>query len=437
MESGTTHIIWQFLLIGVLTLINAFFASAEMAIVSLNKNKIKRLSQEGNKKAILVEKLINEPTKFLSTIQVGITLAGFFSSAFAATSISEKLSSLFNSYNLPYSEQLSLIIITLILSYITLVFGELYPKRLALHNAQKIAFFSVKPILFVLKVAAPFVKLLSISTNLLLRITGIKDSKLEEKISREEIRSLVEVGQEQGAINKIEKDMINGIFEFDNIIAKDIMTPRTDVYLIDVNKPLTDYLETMFNENYSRMPVFKDSVDNVIGVLYMKDFFKEAYTKGFNEVKIADIIHTPFFAAEKEYIDDLFKKLQNSKNHIAILIDEFGGFSGIVTMEDLIEEIMGEIDDEFDANDPDIRKINEKTYLIKGSVPIKILNDVLYISLNENSENYETVSGMLIHLLGNFPVEGENPTIEHENLLFTIEKVKDKRIEWVVLKIIN
>lgn len=435
MDPDPGNFIFQLFVIAILTLINAFFSSAEMAIVSVNKNKLKLLVEEGNKNAVLLAKLIKEPTKFLSTIQVGITFAGLFSSAYAATGISGEFGLWLEQFNIPYSQQIALILVTISLSYITLVFGELYPKRLALKESEKIALFSVRPILFVLKITGPFVKLLSMSTNLLIRLTGINVEDLEEKVSREEIRSFVEVGQEHGAINETEKDMINSIFEFDNKLAEEIMTPRTEVYLINIEKPLNEHLNELLTLKHSRVPVFEGDSDNIIGVLYMKDFIAEAYSVGFENVELRNIIRPAYFVPERKNIDELFKDLQASKMQIAILIDEYGGFSGIVTMEDLIEEVMGKLEDEYDNEDPDIKKIDDTTFIVNGQIPVDELNEELVLDLDENSEDYDTLSGFLIMQLGHIPDDGEAFTIEQNNIIFTIEEVKDKRVESVKIKI--
>jgi putative hemolysin len=429
----STGMLVQFIIIAILTMINAFFAAAEMAIVSINKNRLRLLIEEGNKKAILLQKLMNEPTKFLSTIQVGITFAGFFSSAYAATGISGDLGLLLSYLNIPYSRNLALVLVTLILSYITLVLGELYPKRLALKKSEAIALFSVKPVLFFLKLTAPFVKLLTISTNLLIRITGLNNDALEEKVSREEIRSLVEAGQEHSVINETEKDMIDSIFEFENKLAEEVMTPRTEVYLIDIDEPLPEYVDELLQHKHSRIPVFEGDSDNIIGVLHIKDFIIEAHKVGFANVDIRSIIRPAYFVPERKNIDDLFRDLQSSKKQIAILIDEYGGFSGIVTMADLIEEVMGKIEDDDDTGDTDadIKKIDNNTYLVKGRLPVEELNKELLLDLEEDSEDYDTLGGLLIMLLGFIPDDDEEYTVEHKNLVFKIEEVKNKRIEKV------
>ena len=334
---------------------------------------------------------------------------------------------IFRRYNIAYSDEIALIIVTVVLAYVTLLFGELYPKRVALQKAETIAMFSVRPIVLISKITMPFIKFLSVSTNFLISLTGMKVDGLEEKVSKEEIKSLVEVGEEHGVINETEKEMINSIFEFDDKLADEVMTARTDVYLININKPLSTYLDDLIRENYSRIPVYEDDIDNIIGVLYMKDFVNEAYKYGFENVDIRKILQEPYFVPETKNIDTLFKELKTAKIHMAILIDEYGGFSGVVTIEDLIEEVMGDIDDEYDDYEPEIKKIDNNTYIANGLLSIDDLND--FLGINLVSEDCDTISGFLINILGRIPEETEKRTIEYESILFKIEKVKEKRIE--------
>ncbi|WP_291575612.1 hemolysin family protein [Clostridium sp. UBA4548] len=436
MDSGPDgSITLQLLLILILTMINAFFAAAEMAIVSLNKNRLKMLAEEGNKKAILLEKLLEEPSKFLSTIQIGITLAGFFSSASAATGISDDFAMVLKGIGVPYSSQIALVVITIILSYITLVFGELYPKRIALQRAESIAMFAVTPIMFISKVTKPFIRFLSFSTNLLVKLTGHETENLEEKVSKEEIKSLIEVGQEHGVINETEKEMIESIFEFDNKRAEEIMMPRTEVFLIDISWSSTEISKKLLEEQYSRIPVYEEDSDNIIGILYMKDYFLEASRHGFDNVDIRKILRTPYFVPETKNIDDLFKELQKSNNHMAILIDEYGGFSGIVTIEDLIEEVMGNIFDEYDEVECDIMKIDNNTFIVNGLLSIDEFND--YLDTKLQCEHSETIGGFVVNLLGSIPNDEKDEIVEFENLIFKIEDVKEKRIEKVRVSIVR
>ncbi len=425
----------QLLFLALLILINAFFASAEMAIVSVNKNRVKILAQDGNKKAKLLLKLTDEPNKFLSTIQVAITLAGFMASAVAATSMADDIALFLSKNGIPYGTQIAVTGVTLILSYVTLVLGELYPKRMALQYSERIAMFCVKPIILISKIAKPFVWLLSASVTFLLRITGVKDTNIEEQYSEEEIKSLLEVGQETGLIKETGKEMITSIFEFDDKLAYEVMTPRPDVYMININDNLADYVDELLEERYARVPVYEKDIDNIVGILYMKDFMIEARKHGFENVDVKSLLRKPYLVPESKNIDELFRELQETKVHIAILIDEYGGFSGIVTIEDLIEEVMGNIDDEYDDYEAKLEQLDENTYLIDGQYYIDDLNDELLLNLE--SEEHETIGGLVIDLLGEIPDEGdtEERVVEFDNCTFTIESVKDRRIDKVKLYI--
>ena len=423
----------QFIVIVALTGINAFFSSAEMAIVSINKNKLKILVEEGNKKAIMLENLMKEPSKFLSTIQVGITLAGFFASASAATGLSQYLSIYLRKLGIPYSGQISMILITFVLSYITLVFGELIPKRIALKSSEKIALSSVGTIVTVSKIFSPFVKFLTFSTNIILTALKMKEDNIEEKVSKEELRSLVEVGREHGIINEVEKEMIENIIEFDEKVAREIMIPRTKVFLIDKNISVDELFEKKEVEVYSRIPVYEDEADNIVGILFMKDLMIEAYRKGFQNVKLPEIMQEAYFVPETKNVNELFNEMQSEKKHIAILIDEYGGFSGIVTLEDLIEEVMGNISDEFDADDSSIKKLSANKYLINGELSLNDLNDYFHIELE--SKHYDTLSGLLIEHMGYIPEDNEDiEPIIIDGISFKPKRVKDKKIEWVLAK---
>lgn len=425
----------QIIFLAVLILINAYFASAEMAIVSVNKNRIKILSQDGNKKASLLLDLLEQPNKFLSTIQVAITLAGFLASASAATGIADDISFFFRSNGIPYSTQIAVVIVTIALSYVTLVLGELYPKRMALQHSEKIALFTVRSLIFISKLFAPFVWLLSASVTVLLKLTKQRTTAAEDEFSEDEVMSMVEVGQETGFLKEEGAKMINSIFAFDDKLAYEVMTPRTDVFSIDIDDPQDEYIDELMELRYSRIPVYENDTDNIIGILNIKDYLISAKEKGFENVNIRDILRKPYFVPESKNIDDLFRELKASKQHIAILIDEYGGFSGIVTMEDLIEEIMGDIDDEYDEEEEELEQLDENVYMLDGLISLDDLNEEL--GLNLESENSETLGGFLLEILGEIPEENvsEYPVIEFENYSFRIEEVLDRRIEKVRLTI--
>ncbi|MFP5452809.1 hemolysin family protein [Parvimonas sp. G1604] len=430
MDSGP-EVYFQIIILILLTLVNAFFAASEMAIVSMDKKKLLALSEQGDKRAIKVEKLLKEPSKFLSTIQVGITFAGFFTSASAAIGLSDKFGSFLQSLSIPFANRVSLVLITIILAFFSLVFGELVPKRIALQNAERFALFSVGTINFVYKFMSPFVYLLSISTNLILKILSVPTNGVEAQVTLEEIKSIVEVGQEQGIINPTEREMIDGVISFDDVLAEEVMTPRTEVFMIDVDEPDEDF-ETLMQMRYSRVPVYEDDIDNIIGILYIKDFFLEAYKVGFDKVDIRSILRPAYFIPERKNINDLFLELKNSRNQMAVLIDEYGGFTGIVTMEDLIEEVMGEIDDEYDKKtNPAIKKIDDRHFIATGACEIEDVNNACNLKLDENSEDYDTLGGMLIYLLGYIPNDGEKLTVEDNGVIYNILSIYEHRVKKV------
>ena len=427
----------QLLFLAILILINALFSSAEMAIVSVNKNRIRILAQAENEKAKLLLELLEQPNRFLSTIQVAITLAGFLASAVAATGMASRVGVFLNAHGIIWSTQLSIVGITLILSYITLVFGELYPKRLALQHSERIAMVAVKPVLVISKIAAPFVWLLSISVTILLKLTKQRTDAAADQFSEDEIMSMLEFGQETGVLKEEGAKMINSIFAFDDKLAYEVMTPRTDVFTIDIDDPEEEYIDELMELKYSRIPVYEDDSDNIIGILHIKDYLINARKQGFDNVEIREILRKPCFVPDSKKIDDLFRELQSSKQHIAILIDEYGGFSGIVTMEDLIEEIMGDITDEYDEEaEQEIEKIADNVYLLDGLISLDNLNE--HLGLDLNSENSETLGGFLLEILGEIPQEDaeDYPAIEYKNYSFKIEEVLDRRIEQVRLTIL-
>lgn len=433
LDSDPGNLIPQLVLIVILTSINAFFASAEMAIVSVNKSKIKSLSDEGNKKAILLQRLIAEPSNFLSTIQIGITLASFFSSASAATELSSYLETLLIPLNIPYTSEISMISITLLLSYFTLVLGELVPKRIALKKAESIALFSVKPVYLISIIAKPFIKILSMSTSLVLKLTRNNDVDIEEKVSEEELRSLIIQPQEDGCIEYDEKQMIYKVFDFNDKLAKEIMTPRSDTFLIDIDDDINTILDEIFDLNYSRVPVYKDDIDNIVGVLYIKDLFNEARKVGFENVKLENLLHEPYFVPEIKRTNELFKVLKEKKIHLSLLFDEYGGFSGIVTLEDLIEEIVGDIEDEYDFEEKPIKKIDGNNYIVKGSLSINDFNEEFELDLDEG--DYDTLNGYLITNLDEIP--DENTELLINGIKFTVLKVENRRIQDVKIHFDN
>lgn len=304
-----------------------------------------------------------------------------------------------------------------------------------MNHAEKFSLFAVGTIDIFAKITKPFVFLLSVSTNFILKLLGIDTNNVEEKITMEDLRSIVSVGQQQGVINPIEKGMIDSIIGFDDKLAEEIMTARTEVFMIDVEDDINEYIEELAQMQYSRIPVYENNVDNIIGILYVKDLLKASLEGDFKNINIREILRPAYFVPERKNINDLFLDLKASRNHIAILIDEYGGFSGIVTMEDLIEEIVGDIDDEYDYDEPEITQVNAKSYLVKGSVSIKDLNTRLNTELDEETEDYDSVGGLVINELGYIPEDGDNSSVLVDGIRFTIVEVEDNRISQLKVEI--
>ncbi|EAD3045751.1 HlyC/CorC family transporter [Listeria innocua] len=423
-DPESQQIILQLILIVVLTMLNAFFASAEMALVSLNKNRVKSQAETGDKKAVMLAKLVDDPSKFLATIQVGITLAGFFSSASAATSIATRLESVFGGSS--FAKELSIIVVTIVLSYITLVFGELYPKRLALQKSEKIARVSVRPIMAVGVVLRPFVKFLSFSTDILVKLTRMEKNTDNEKMTREEMQLLIETGRRDGVIEVEELQMLRGVFEMDNKYAREVMVPRTDAFMVDAETESEELCDALLSENFSRVPVYTGDQDSVLGILHMKDFFAEARKSGFENIDVKALVKDAYFAQETMFIDDLLKNMQRTRNQMAILMDEYGGVAGIVTVEDLLEEIVGEIDDENDVFSDEVKKIDETTFIVEGRMPLDDFNKMFHVELP--SRGVDTVAGFVLTLTGTIPEEDDKVVVEYGTLRFTVEEMNDARL---------
>ena len=365
--SEHTNAITQIIIILILTTINALFAAAELAIVSSKNTKIKILAEKGNKNAILFQKLLKEPTKFLSSIQVAITFAGFLSSASAATSLSTYMTDFLNMLKIPYAAQTSVIIITILLSIFILLFGELIPKRIAMVNPEKIALTLIPMVNFIYIIFRPVVVILSFTTNLILKLLGISRTLTEQQVSEEEIKANIYMGTKQGLLEDEDSKMIMSIFDFDDEIVSKIMVPRNETYMININDLDKETLKETVSVGYSRIPVYEDREDNVIGMLYIKDLLKYSLEDmEFPLEKVREILRKPFIVPESKKINKLLKEMQKTKKHIAIVTDEFGGVIGIATIEDIIEEIVGDINDEYDDEHdiPKLDKKNENIFMI-------------------------------------------------------------------------
>ncbi|MDW7656177.1 MAG: hemolysin family protein [Bacillota bacterium] len=419
-----------------LILVNAFFAASEIALISLNDNKIHLMAASGNKKARLISSLIGEPSRFLATIQIGITLAGFLASAFASESFADPIVKAIVATGAPVSESVvktvSMLVITLILAYFTLVLGELVPKRLAMKKAESIAMAVASPLHILSKATAPFVKLLTVSSNLVVRLFGVDPNAEDEQVTEEEIRMMVDVGGERGTIHEEEKEMINNIFEFNNKVVSSIMTHRTEISALPDDADLDEVTAYIHSKKYSRIPVYHENIDDIIGVLQAKHLIQ--YLSGEHDrtkFNLSDMIKHPFTVPESKRIDELLREMNQKKMHMAVVIDEYGGTAGIVTIEDLIEEIVGNIFDEDDVDETDIEKIDEATYRFKGSASLLDVQKVLSVGLP--TDEYDTLNGFVISQLGRIPEVGERLSIEFSGHRMSVEMVEGKRISSIII----
>lgn len=426
----TTAIVFLVILI----ILNAFFAASEIAMISLNDARIKSLADKGDRKAARIEKLMDEPSRFLATIQIGITLAGFLASAFASETFADPLVRVLQEAGVGWSagvlKTISMVVITILLSYFTLVFGELVPKRVAMKKSQPIAYFAIGPLQFLSAITKPLVSLLSVSTNFMMRLFGMDPHEEDDEVTEEEIRLMVDIGEEKGTIHELERRMINNIFEFDNKTVGNIMTHRTDIVALPVEADLEQVLHVVNTEKFSRIPVYEDNLDNIVGMFYPKDLFQflsdESNRDNFS---LRQIIRTPYFVATSKPTDQLFREMQRRKTHIAVIIDEYGGTAGLVTIEDLLEEIVGNIFDEYDEEEKEFEKIDDNTYLISGIADLDDVQELLDVELPV--DDYETLSGFVIGQLGRIPGRKDKPSIEYEGLIMKVEEVEEKRVSKV------
>ena len=390
----------RIILLIILILVNGFFAAAEIAFISLNDAKIDMMSKDGNKKAKKIKKMIENPSKFLSTIQIGITLAGFLSSAFASEAFASEIAPILNNLipviGVEMWNNIAIILVTIVLSYFTLVFGELVPKRLGMKYSEKIAFAKIGFIKVLSVITGPFVKFLTFSTNIVSKLFGVSESE-EETVTEEEIRMMVDAGEEKGTIEKNESEMINNVFEFNDKVVSEIMVPRNDVYAIDMELSIGSVLEIIAedkNFRYSRIPVYNETIDEIKGIVYLKDILLADKNKN---IKIKNLIKEAYYVPETQPVNKLFEGLRKNRKQIAVVVDEYGGTAGIVTMEDILEEIVGEIYDEYDLVEVSYEKIDENTYILNGGMSISDVEKVLDIEIPEG--DYDTISGYLIDKL--------------------------------------
>ncbi len=427
----------RILIVLFLIIAHGFFSSGEILVVSKNKRKIHQNSEYHSRNTKKLTQMVSEPSKAIASMESGMIFTEFLAASAALVFFYPLLRDYLISFSISYAQIIAFVAVVFVLAFFMVIFGVYIPKRIALHYSESFAAVAAYPLLVFIKFMKPFVLVTQKITLVLSNILGISGTKMEERITMEEIRTIIDVGQEQGVINTLEKEMINSVINFDNKYAEDIMTARTEVFMIDVESPIEEYVGEMLELKYSRIPVYEGDIDNIIGLLYVKDYLLHAYQYGFTKVNLRKLIRPAYFIPERKGIDELFLELQETRKHMAILIDEYGGFSGIVTMEDILEEIVGDIDDEYDHDEPDIRIIDSKNFYARGSVSIKEINSKLGTDFDENSDDFDTLGGLLITEMGYIPEEEEHKTIEIMNVRFFIHKIEDKRIMTVRIELLN
>lgn len=430
-------IILMILLQVVLIFLNAVFACAEIAVISMNENKLAKLANEGDKRAIRLARLTEEPARFLATIQVAITLSGFLGSAFAAENFSDVIVEGLLGLGVPVPEKtlstVSVIFITVILSYFTLIFGELVPKQIAMRKTETMALGMSGLISAIAKIFTPLVWLLTVSTNGVLRLIGIEPGAQEEQVGEEEICMMVDAGSEKGTIDDEEKEFIKNVFEFDDLSADEIATHRTDIVMLDLQDSMEIWQEEILHSRHSRYPVCDDSADKIVGILHAEEYFRiEDKTR---EAVMEQAVVPAYFVPDSVKADVLFKNMRNANQTLAVVLDEYGGMSGIVTLNDLVEQLVGELCDGTAGKEEEnfIEAVEEGIWKIHGSAPIDEVQKALGVPLP--CEEYETFNGLIFDTLGTIPEDGSDLEMEASGLCIQVTEIRDHQVETAIVRL--
>ena len=417
---GDSSILSSILLLLALMLANAFFALCETAVIGLGDARLRRRAEEGDPAARRLFRLTEAPTRFLSTIQVGLTLSGMFAAAVAADRFAGLLAPA-----LPHTA--ALVVITLALACLVLVFGTLVPKRIAAKYPEQLAYRLSGLLALVSALLFPLVWLLSLLTNLVARLFGVGPEDDEEQITEEEIRMLVDVGEENGSIEETEREMINNIFEFDDRTVVEVMTHRTDMFAVENDTELDELLTVAIRSGHSRIPVYNQSVDEIVGILYVKDLLPLLQMNDRSGFDIQTVMRKPLFVPESTRCDDLFRQFTAKKLHMAVVADEYGGTAGIVTMEDLVESILGSIQDEYDHEEEEAEQLSEDLFVLDGSLTLDEAERLMDIELTDDTD-YETIGGLLVERLDQIPAPDQHPEVELSGFRFRVEESDERRI---------
>ncbi|MDW8682487.1 hemolysin family protein [Streptococcus suis] len=425
-DPGSQTIHLQILLLLLLTLLNAFFSASEMALVSLNRSRVEQKAAEGEKKYIRLIQVLENPNNFLSTIQVGITFISILSGA----SLANDLGAVFAKWmgNSTTAQTAGYWLALAMLTFVSIVLGELYPKRIAMNMKENLAVVTAPVIIFLGKIVSPFVWLLSAATNLISRITPMNFDDADEQMTRDEIEYILTKSEQ--TLDAEEIEMLQGVFSLDELMAREVMVPRTDAFMVDIEDDTETIMAAILKQNFSRIPVYDGDKDNIIGLIHTKKILSEAFTNGFDNLNIRRIMQEPLFVPETIFVDDLLTSLRNTQNQMAILLDEYGGVAGLVTLEDLLEEIVGEIDDETDKTEIFVREIAENTYIVQGNMTLNDFNE--HFDTELESDDVDTIAGYYLTGVGTIPSQEEKVTFEvdskDQHLVFTNDKVKNGRV---------
>lgn len=425
---------FSIVLLIVLILINAFFAASEIAIITLNDNKVRKMAEDGDKRAKRVLKLTKDSSRFLATIQVGVTLAGFLTSAAASQTFAGKLADAFAFLPIPYDVLfgISTVLVTLFLSYFSLVFGELVPKKIAMQRAEALSFKFAGILNGISSFFHPFISFLTVSTNLVLKLMGYDPHQNEQTVTEEEILMMVDQGEEKGVIGESAKDMISNIFDFSDATVDEAMTHRTDVTAVEDTATIQDVVNLSLEEGFSRIPVYHEDLDNIVGILYVKDLLKYVGKQTDDHIPLTSLMRSVYFVPETKQCSQLLAEMIERKLQIAIIVDEYGGTEGLITMEDLLESIVGNIQDEYDHEEEDIYQVGENKFTVDGTTPIDEISDLVGVELPEGE--YDTVAGLIVENLGHIPKPEEHPSIDIDCLTLTVLAVEDRRIAKVLIE---
>ncbi|HFI0039216.1 TPA: hemolysin family protein [Streptococcus suis] len=425
-DPGSQTIHLQILLLLLLTLLNAFFSASEMALVSLNRSRVEQKAAEGEKKYIRLIQVLENPNNFLSTIQVGITFISILSGA----SLANDLGAVFAKWlgNSTTAQTAGYWLALAMLTFVSIVLGELYPKRIAMNMKENLAVVTAPVIIFLGKIVSPFVWLLSAATNLISRITPMNFDDADEQMTRDEIEYILTKSEQ--TLDAEEIEMLQGVFSLDELMAREVMVPRTDAFMVDIEDDTETIMAAILKQNFSRVPVYDGDKDNIIGLIHTKKILSAAFSNGFDNLNIRRIMQEPLFVPETIFVDDLLKSLRNTQNQMAILLDEYGGVAGLVTLEDLLEEIVGEIDDETDKTEIFVREIAENTYIVQGNMTLNDFNE--HFDTELESDDVDTIAGYYLTGVGTIPSQEEKVTFEVDSkdhhLVFINDKVKNGRV---------